>query len=303
MTSRPYIIVTLGPTGSGKTKLITKTISYLGLSSSYTKFLVDDLVENNKVYKEKVSAIISKVMRQCQEEAKFCLDKKCDACNTSNYYLNPTAELLKEFNDAYFSVRKGPYCTKDNILNCDDLNNERLKEAIKNEDNIVLETTGMYIPSWLLSKPFINAKYHVIFSYSLVGFETLIQRNKNRILQSITEFRKNATKPGPRLPNIEPGAFKKIVGNIKNVLLTLYEMCVLKYMADICGTQKIDTLLLFDNNTSDMALVFDSSAKDKMSKPEFVAIVNKLFDLRDEQLGGGRGRGRGTRSHLFKYPR
>ena len=57
--NKPYIIITLGPTGSGKTKLIKETISYLGVKNNYVKILIDDLIENNNKYKEKIKGYMN----------------------------------------------------------------------------------------------------------------------------------------------------------------------------------------------------------------------------------------------------
>ena len=42
--------------------------------------------------------------------------------------------------------------------------------------------------------------------------------------------------------------------------------------------QKIERLLLFDNNGSEITLVFDS-VKDIISRQEFIKMINNLFDL------------------------
>ena len=288
--TNPYIIVTLGPTGSGKTTMINKTISSLGLDPNYNKFLVDDLVENNDKYKEKVFSITENIMRQCKSEHIFCLDDKCEKCDTSKYYLNPTPELLLKFNDAYREVRRGPNCVKDSELNCDLFNDVGLRDAIENNKNIVFETTGLNIPNWLLSSPpepqiarFINSKYTVIFAYSFVHFTELIQRNKKRLLESIVEFTEDRTKPGPRFPDIERNEFKKTVSKIKETLLKLYDICVVTHDSKQCGTTKIEKLLLFDNNGLEMTLVFDSS-RNAISKQDFTTMVNQLFG---SELDGG----------------
>jgi GTPase SAR1 family protein len=301
--ANPYIIVTLGPTGSGKTSMINSVISYLTLDTNYNKFLVDDLVENNHTYKEKVFSITENIMRQCKSERKFCLDDKCENCDTSNYYLNPTQELLQEFGKAYIDVRKGPNCVKESELNCDLFNDTQLREAIKNNKNIVFETTGINIPNWLLSSPpddpiaqFINSKYKVIFAYSLVYFNELIQRNKNRLLKSLADFKEDRTKPGPRLPNIEYNEFKKMVRKIKDTLLKLYDTCIVTHDSNECGTTKIERLLLFDTNGPDMTLAFDS-VKDTISRQEFIKMVNVLFGL---ELGGGRKLSKQKRYNLNK---
>ena len=67
--SKPILIVTLGPTGSGKSSLPSKVKAYLnskGLSSSLklgdddetVSVLVDDLVEKSTKYKSEVFKIL-----------------------------------------------------------------------------------------------------------------------------------------------------------------------------------------------------------------------------------------------------
>jgi hypothetical protein len=301
--TNPYIIVTLGPNGSGKTSMINTVISYLTLDTNYNKFLIDDLVQNNDTYKEKVLSITENIMRQCKSERIFCLDDKCENCDTSKYYLNPTQELLEEFGKAYIDVRKGPNCVKESELNCDLFNDVKLRDAIENNKNIVFETTGINIPNWLLSSPpddpiaqFINSKYKVIFAYSLVHFNELIQRNKNRLLKSLADFKEDRTKPGPRLPNIEYIEFKKMVRKIKETLLKLYDICIVTHDSKECGTTKIERLLLFNNNGSEMTLAFDS-VKDTFSRHEFIKMINDLFGL---ELDGGRKLSKQKRNNLSK---
>ena len=288
MTS-PYIIVTLGPTGSGKSSMINNVINYLKLDKSYKKFLVDDLVENNDNYKQTVHVITENVMRQCIDEKKYCVDDECIKCDTSKYYINPSMKLLEDFDKAYNDVRKGPNCVKDYPLNCNDYNDMKLQEAIQNNDNIIFETTGLYIPNWLLtadspSEGFINNKYNVIFAYNFVNFNELIERNKKRILESLTKFTEDQINPGPRLPNIERDTFKKTVSQIKQTLLKLYDLCILKHDSIQCGKTKINKLLLFDNNGPQSKLLFDSSDT-KISIEIFVEMVNKLFG---SELDGGK---------------
>ena len=53
----PYFIITAGATGAGKTSLIEKTMQHLGLHEDYVTILIDDLVEQNAVYKKKMIGI------------------------------------------------------------------------------------------------------------------------------------------------------------------------------------------------------------------------------------------------------
>jgi pantothenate kinase-related protein Tda10 len=48
------LIVTVGPTGSGKSRLPEEVMTLLGIKGEAQKFLIDDLVENNEFYKNEV---------------------------------------------------------------------------------------------------------------------------------------------------------------------------------------------------------------------------------------------------------
>lgn len=279
--TKPYIIVTLGPTGSGKSKLIDKTIAYLGLNPRYTKILVDDLVENNSYYKEIVLSIILDVEKKCKRERKFCKDVECNICDTSPYYRNPSEELLKSFETSYRNIRfDRKVCDKDKIKDtCENVNDYRLKKAISNRDNIVFETTGLSIPSWLLNEPFINRRYDVYFSYSVVNFDKLIQRNTSRTINSIHMFLKDQSNPGPRLPDIREHIFVSLVRKIRDTLSSIRRLC-LRVDRDekMCGKQPIKKLLIFNNSGKRMKIAFDSSNTD-LTYDQFDDLIDRLFAI------------------------
>ena len=287
MSEKPYIVVTLGPTGSGKSGLIKNIIEYLGLSKEYVKILVDDIVENNQNYKDRILSIMEDVSQQCKSEKYHCEDSTCDKCDSAKYYLNPSDGLIAKFNAAYFDIRKSTKCDPYSKLTCDDINDKNLMEAILNRQNIVFEATGVSIPSWLLSAPYINDNYTIIFAYSIVTYDKLIERNIARTLQSITTFQQDVTKnPGPRLPELRHDIFKNIVQQTKEILIDLYNSCIRQHDIKKCGTQKIDRLLLFDNNESIMTLVYDSVTP-TLSIHEFTVMVCKLFGIDCQGQKGG----------------
>ena len=43
----PYLIITNGPTGSGKSGLVNKVVEHYQLEKNSTSFLIDDLIEQN----------------------------------------------------------------------------------------------------------------------------------------------------------------------------------------------------------------------------------------------------------------
>ena len=186
-----YFLVTLGPTGSGKSVLKTivskffkqipksqdsggdsEGISKL-LSGKSKEILVDDIVEGHAHYKQKILNILSGMT----DDERINLAK------------NPTMDQRKNFEQAYWETRKlidcrqqtyqqtlkcrfknqdkpwegftedeqqseeTPSVTKYNCeqQNCDTLNDEKLTEALRKGDNITLETQGEKIPTWIFT--------------------------------------------------------------------------------------------------------------------------------------------------------
>jgi hypothetical protein len=123
--TRPMLLVTAGATSSEKRGLSRETFHFLsGHTPEFDTFLVDDLVEQSSTYKAKVDAIL-------EHEA------------------NPEI-AYDAFKTAYFEIRQQPGCkgNKQN-LNCNELNDSMLMESLKKRHNVVLETTGNYVPSWI----------------------------------------------------------------------------------------------------------------------------------------------------------
>ena len=249
----PYIIILLGATGSGKTTLAKKTIEYLKLKKRHVKIIVDNLIMHNKRYKKLITEIIK---------------------NEDNDYLNPDANLLAKFNNAYFSVRKGPNCIPGNNLSCDEQSDIKLYLALAERKNVIIETTGTYYPKWLLTNQLVD-NYNIIFSYSLVNYNILQQRNKDRLISSIKMFKEKKVKAAPRLPDISDKTFIPIIQNIKDTLLDTYNKCVQSYNINYnyCGNYRIKTMLLFDNNGKEMKLIFDSSFSNNLNK-----LIDKYFN-------------------------
>lgn len=257
----PYLIITGGITGSGKTGLITETMRYLGIGNeTHKKILIDDIVENNAEYKKKIKSIIKNVRDTC-EEKKSCIE---------NSYTNPTDDLYKSFADAYFSIRKQKNCNEVNPnWNCDELNDQKLTCAVLQGSHIIFEFTGQYIPSWLVNTNILGNNYKVVFSYSIVSSDNLYNRNITRAIKAIHAFEKDEKNPAPRLPDVRKSTLEKIVANMRTNLEKLYKECVKTHIDKTCGDRSTDKLLIFDNNGSGLQLIFDS---DKDGDKEFENI-------------------------------
>jgi len=262
--SKPFVIITLGPTGAGKTGLVNRTISHCELNPNPTPrvFLVDDLVVNNQKYKDEVLGII----------------------NTNNMTLDTVendmtkAEVIDAFNAAYWRVRKSSGCVNNGSENCDDFTDSQMKAAIKNNESFVLEITGSSIPKWFLDTHWLGDDpnlYDVFVSCVLVSsLDTLIERNKSRFKHAFELFMNNPEiNPAPRLPNITKETFNESNLTIKKTVHDMYSQCVLTKNESKCGKEKIDRLLVFSNNQS-MTLEFDSI---KDGSVKFEDVINRLY--------------------------
>ena len=133
-----YFIITMGISGSGKTSLIEKTLNYLDLENkSYKKILIDDLIENNNNYKNKIRNIIN------QNTDLDFIDKK----------------IVNKFTDAYFSVRNTDNCHFNNEkIKCDILNdiyNTYIKLISIKKNKVIQEI----IYNKIYEKQFRNSNY------------------------------------------------------------------------------------------------------------------------------------------------
>ena len=267
--NEPYLIITAGNTGSGKTSLILETLQYIGIDNEpYVKILVDDLVENDSKYKAMVIAIINKISELSLLENR----------PEEYYYNNPSTELYKSFSDAYFNTRNEFGCLGSE-LNCNDLNMKNLTDAVKSRHNIIFEFTGQYIPAWLLSTDILGSSYNIVFSCSVVTIENLFFRNTSRAIKSVNMFKQDYTNnPAPRLPNVSKPELTKNVKNFRSILSRLYTFCILSHSEQVCGNRKINKLLVFDNNGERMRLIFDSNIS---SQTDF-ELINSSFGILED---------------------
>ena len=260
---KPFFIVTLGPTGSGKSTLLEKTIKYKNLGLNPKKFIsvsIDDLVERSPIYKKAVKNIIKQ--NECWDSNTNNITTS-DSCNLKN----PSPELFEAFEKTYWDARM-IQCNKSESKGCDAINDDKLGEAIRNNDNIIVETTGRTLPLWHVEQILDNAEnidYNIIFIYSLVNFDELMKRNKSRAAKQVKEFMTSPYEnPAPRLPDVSEKVFKELTTNIVNNLLTLRNICMATKTPppDDCGkinNSNMFTLLIFDNNTRRSNVIYDST--------------------------------------------
>lgn len=273
--SKPFVIITVGPTGAGKTGLVNETITHCGLNNNPSPrvFLVDDLVVNNPEYKDAVSKIIAKY--------------KMTNDTVVTQMTNP--EVIAEFNAAYWKVRKSEGCVKDDPKTCDDFTDSQMKDAIEAKQSFVLEITGSSIPKWFLDRGWLGDDpnlYNVFVSCVLVSsLDTLITRNMSRFKQAFKLFMSDTiNNPAPRLPNITKETFNESILTIKKTVNDMYSECILSQNESKCGNESIDRLLVFSNDES-MKLEFDSI---QHQPTNFDDVIKRLYP--SNQSGGRRRR-------------
>ena len=292
----PIMIITAGPTGSGKSQLLEKTLDVIYKSSelmqSFERLSMDDYVQDSECYKSKVDRILKMYE------------------NTGRNLNNPSKLLLKQMSDAYFNIRnKGPCtgpCNNKSIPGCDDIYDSDLNDIISSSKNVVIETTGKMVPIWYLEKLVEKSKfgeYNVIFAYSLVEFEALRRRNISRSKTQIKSFIKDyMNKPAPRFPDISTEIFKNATKEIIDVLLLIRNECMakptprLEQCGQINNSNKF-TLLIFDNNNRPSELIYDSRNPEhsNMSDTEFKELLDGYH-----LSGGNPKRGRIHKSKNMK---
>ena len=253
----PYVIITNGTVGSGKTSLIEKTIKHYQLAKYPTLFLIDDLIEQNEHYKTLIDVIIK---NECNNRT---------LCKTLEDKIhNPTDEMFQKFGDAYFETRSGgKWC---NSMKCDEFLDIMLQNAITNGINMVFETTGTYYVDWLITK---LKTYDIYYAFTILDSRSNLTRNKFRLHEDMTKYISDRNKPAPRLPNIRKDAMKQaILQNLQNV----WNVIGKKMLGSLPDTFRI---IVFDNsdNVQDTNRVAYDSDDPVLS--DFSATIKKITNI------------------------
>ena len=256
----PYVIVTNGPTGSGKTGLIKKTIDNYNLDRDYEKFLIDDIIEQNEEYKSSIDKLIHK---ECKNGT------LCPALRMK--LLDPPEELQHEFQNLYTTFRKQKKCkSKDgNAMTCDDLLDSMLFDAIKRGTNIVFETVGTYYVSWLVDK---LRGYDVYYAFTLLDFCENLRRNTTRAVEMTENFVNQRWKkgiPAPRLPDVSAHYFSGVIKQVHKNLESLI------YLHKVGELPDVHRIIVFDNTNRDIKVLFDS--QQEHSYDELAKHMHKIM--------------------------
>lgn len=270
-----FVIVAMGPTGSGKTRLADEAARVLKIDEAcpLERVMVDDLVESNPVYRRNVLEILL-FYRRGKTEEQF-----------KGLMTNPSHELYAAFDNAYYTARGEKSCME--VLHegdCNDANDTRLAVAITQKKNIVLEMTGEYSLKWI--GRFVNERrmsgvtYEIVYAYNLVTFDRLVERNKTRAYTAAIKFLEDPEhRNAPRLPNVadDPnGVFLRKVIAIRQGIIN---------NAKNATTVGMDRMILFDNNCSDLRLLLNADAEEaKRTWKSICLSVEMAMKTPDEPL-------------------
>lgn len=220
MSETPIMLITSGPTGSGKSKLPDVVFNLLGIENPVpTTILIDDFVEKDATYKKEIYKILVDFKERKNKSSEY-IDKFEEKHLTD-------VGLRSKFNDQYWATRlaskkgltkltddhpircnytpgidtdkidikqeKGETCAKldptdsNEFEYCSIMHDVQLRQSIGKE-NVVYETQGTSFPYWLWDNCFITEKTPIIIAYSLVKRDELRTRIIRRTLQNINEF-------------------------------------------------------------------------------------------------------------------
>jgi energy-coupling factor transporter ATP-binding protein EcfA2 len=271
---KPTIIITAGPTGSGKSSLLNKALNLLYKDSqppTYKSFLIDDYVENSQNYKAMIDTVIDKF--GCNQS--IAPDSPCDV-------VNPNQELVDDLVQAYFEIRENGPCDSSG-KSCKELFNVELRTAIENRENILIETTGKEIPLKYINRIAEFAgltNYNFLFMYSILDFVPLLERVKSRFKKSMISYLNDKNGPAPRIPDTSVETFKKKTSKIITTLIKLRNVCLRlgRPRDPECGVINSNgnfILLIFDNNKMPSKLIYDSrTSHNLMTDGEFITLLH-----------------------------
>lgn len=298
LQSNPFLIITCGLTASGKTDLAKKVIMDFGLVQDfdvnttplpYTHMLIDDYVESSREYNTHMDNLLKHhnlTEQSTDEQIKHFIKNPEVIGKTNEIYFGVRSSVIPSLpnstieNDKYKScdIPKGEsYVCEDNndcekldpsnadgLSICNKLFDCKLKELLKRKENIVLETVGKYIPTWLWENCFItDGAYDVYIAYSLVNIHTLNDRIPKRAIQQFQDYLNARRTNCPRIPSFgiptdsnQPNRFMFDVYDFRKTLFELIRNCKTKCIQDIEKTKKSRKVennivtVVYDNNSS-----------------------------------------------------
>ena len=296
--TNPVLLITLGPTGSGKSSIPNKVSQILGLSNpDFVEALIDNLVETHQNYKDGVNNFIANRKLKYKKELPDLDDDAINQMLINNFTSEDIDNTIRFFNDTYFATRDKVNCAQtntnsdSNFITCNVRNDSILEDALNSGKNVIFETTGEYYPGWLFARykeEIKKNKYQIVFAMNVVEICELIQRNYKRVKESMINFigTTDATTHAPRLPDMNFNNFRK---KIAKILATFNRDVYSAACDDIYADCKLRKFV-FDNNNRDGKTLYDSD--DINLKDLTVDTILNGYQLNkttcDKSIGGKR---------------
>ena len=126
--NKPFLLITAGTTGSGKSNFKRRIVDTL---LSTVEISIDDIIENDNEYKNMIIDIILQYDLYLGPEKDRGLPGRLN-----NVELLESDDVIHAFNEAYFSVKE----------KVEHKRIHNLRTAIEYKKNIIIETTGKSIP-------------------------------------------------------------------------------------------------------------------------------------------------------------
>lgn len=219
-----FLIITLGPTGSGKSgmagklKSLAKGINSAAYRHEWFEKVIDDYVEESDYFKGRMSDLIfnhDKFKHIGEEEI-----KTLDGCSI---YQDTWKELTEEMNKIYFDARETGGIVQHY--------NAEFARNLSDGKNIVFEITGRNKLTIIEALNTILSatnnckthKYIILCGYSIVDYYILQARNISRFRQSFLKFKADpAHEKPPRLPWV--GCFSHKTPGTSSTIISYCEM-------------------------------------------------------------------------------
>lgn len=253
---KPILLITMGATGSGKSKLAKEVINFLNINNP-KYYLIDDYVEKDPTYTRKIK--------------KFSKGK-----SIYSKMKKPSKKTLKYFEKSYFYSRKKgckkklkkksipkKLCIDLDKGGCDRLMDIDLNNSLVKGDNIVFETKGEYYPKWLIKSAIKCNKYKIVIAAIKVSLNNLIKRNIGRSVNDMKLFMSKQSLNAPRLPDTSVDSLKQQKKKMNKTLKSISKNgCVkkmnTKFNRKFCSKFKVDRLLVYENNKN-LKLIYDTN--------------------------------------------
>jgi hypothetical protein len=199
----PVLIISLGPTGCGKTgqeRDLEQKLRAEGLMKDGEVFplLIDDYVESDPVFRQRVF-----------EKLQADIGDNPSEEDVVKFVDGATATTYNFFGDTYSDVRKD---------RCSSRFRQAFAEHISAGDNIIFESTGERFPSFAVQAARNSGhKYQVHVGFNLIHFGTLKERIKGRFVSKTVSFLRDPDHYStPRLPDLD-----NLAEQVRNILATM----------------------------------------------------------------------------------